>query len=123
VNDAREGGPAMATGYMVNPCEDASPVSEGVSDPKLDGGEDNGELHSFGDHTTCFSWTSTFSSAVPLIKRVFRMDTGSCLVGVGNRVSCSMGPHLDMFDFLEPCPGVYVNGIKGKIPVSGQGTM
>jgi hypothetical protein len=34
-----------------------------------------------------------------------------------------MGSHLDMFNFMEPCPGVHVKGIKGKIPVSDKGTM
>jgi hypothetical protein len=34
-----------------------------------------------------------------------------------------MSPHLDMFVSLEPCPGVFVGGDKGKIPVTGKGPM
>jgi hypothetical protein len=34
-----------------------------------------------------------------------------------------MSPHLDMFVSLEPRPSVFVRGVKGKIPVTGKGTM
>jgi hypothetical protein len=34
-----------------------------------------------------------------------------------------MSPHLDIFASLEPCPGIFVRGVKGKIPVTGKGIM
>jgi hypothetical protein len=57
------------------------------------------------------------------VRKFFRPDTGSYLVGMDNHASCCMSPHLDMFVSLEPCPGVFVRGVKGKIPVTGKGTM
>jgi hypothetical protein len=31
-----------------------------------------------------------------------------------------MSLHLDMFVWLDPFPGVFVRGVKGKIPVTGK---
>jgi hypothetical protein len=67
--------------------------------------------------------TSLLAKGASSIRQFFRPDTGSYLVGMGNHASCCMSPHLDMFVSLEPCPGVFVRGIKGKIPVTGKGTM
>jgi hypothetical protein len=91
VKDECEGGPVMTTIYVVDSCEGASAVSEGVPDPKVDRGEDDSVLRSLGDYT-CFSGTSTFSRAVSLIMHVFRMDTGSLLEGMETHASYSMGP-------------------------------
>jgi hypothetical protein len=40
-----------------------------------------------------------------------------------NHASLCMSLHLDMFAYLEPCPGVFVRGVKVKIPVTGKGIM
>jgi hypothetical protein len=54
---------------------------------------------------------------------LFKPDIGSYLVDMDNHASCCMSPHLDMFVSLEPCPGVFVRGVKGKTPVTGKGIM
>jgi hypothetical protein len=34
-----------------------------------------------------------------------------------------MSPHLDMYALLDPCPGIFVRGVKGKLPVTGKGIL
>jgi hypothetical protein len=34
-----------------------------------------------------------------------------------------MSTNLDMFVSLEPCPDIFVRGIKGKTPVTGKGVL
>jgi hypothetical protein len=87
VDDDCKDGSLIATGYMDDPCEGASAVYERVTDPKVDRGKYDRILHSLGDQN-CFSGISTFSREAPLIKDVFRMDTGSRLVGIENHASC-----------------------------------
>jgi hypothetical protein len=54
---------------------------------------------------------------------IFKPDTGSYLVGMENHASFCISPHLDMFVSLEICPGVFVRGVKVKVPVTGKGIM
>jgi hypothetical protein len=67
--------------------------------------------------------TSLLAKVASSVQKFFRPDTLSYLVGMENHASCCMSPYLYMFISLEPCPGVFVRGIKGKIPVTGKGTM
>jgi hypothetical protein len=67
--------------------------------------------------------TSLFDKGASCVRRFFKPDTGSYLVGMDNHASCCMPPHLGMFASLEPYPGIFVRGIKGKIPVTGKDIM
>jgi hypothetical protein len=67
--------------------------------------------------------TSLLAKGASSVRKFFRPDMGSYLVGMDNHASCCMSPHVDMFVSLDPCPGMFVRGIKGKIPVTGKGTM
>jgi hypothetical protein len=67
--------------------------------------------------------TSLLANGASSVRKFFRPDTGSYLVGMDNHASCCMSPYLEMFVSLEPCPGAFVRGVKGKIPVTGKGTM
>jgi hypothetical protein len=44
-------------------------------------------------------------------------------MGMYNHAYCCMSPHLDMCVSLEPCPGVFLKGVKCKIPVTGKDIM
>jgi hypothetical protein len=57
--------------------------------------------------------TSLLAKGASSVRKYFRPDTGSYLVGM-NHASCCMSPHLDMFVSLEPCPGVLVRGGQRK---------
>jgi hypothetical protein len=67
--------------------------------------------------------TSLFDNGAYCVQHLFIPGNGSYLVGMDNHASCCMSPHFDVFVSLEPCPGVFVRGIQGKIPVTGKGIM
>jgi hypothetical protein len=45
------------------------------------------------------------------------------MAGMDNHASFCMSPNLYMFASLEPYPGIFVRGFKGKIPVAGKDIM
>jgi hypothetical protein len=71
----------------------------------------------------CSVNTSLLAKGASSVRRFFKPDTGSYLVGMDNHASCCMSPHLDMCVSLEPCPCVFVRGVESKIQVTGKGTM
>jgi hypothetical protein len=46
--------------------------------------------------------TSLLTKGASSVRKFFRPDTGSYLVGMENHASCCMSPHLDMLVSLEP---------------------
>jgi hypothetical protein len=56
--------------------------------------------------------TSLLAKGSSSVRKFFRPNTGSYLVGMDNHASRCMSRNLDMFVSLEPCPGVFVRGIK-----------
>jgi hypothetical protein len=54
---------------------------------------------------------------------IFQARTGWYLVGMDTHASFCMSPNLYMFAYLEPCPGIFVRGVRGKIPVTGKDIM
>jgi hypothetical protein len=97
-------------------------TSECIMATVYDPGDDNKEKHTVYT-VVCNVNTSLFDKGASCVRRFFKPDIGSYMVGMDKHASCCMSPHLYMFASLDPCPGIFVRGVKGKIQVTGKGIM
>jgi hypothetical protein len=85
-------------------------ISEDIIVTGYDPGDDP-EGEQIVDIIVCNVNISLFHKGASCVRRLFKPDNGSYLVGMDDHASCCMSPHLDMFVSLEHCPGVFVRGI------------